>query len=327
VDVFLRIGTTVYKVRYTPVGGGALGSPIQTGVTTWRCTNSTCSTTMLIGSQTVSWTPVGDFLSWENAASTASRTQPYSFFNQPTAADAAATNLCPAFTGTWEPNGDDTADAYVQWPSLSYSLKQPTDASDSRGSLFSTGDVIPLDWLYPHKDDVLVRLVPSLGFDPLAAPDFRTAAYFEDHAVPGEGFLRLRNEAVRPLIPLGLTPLARSIRAFRSWYDGCPGCSSETGWNDIAAMEDPDWGCRETHLLIITDNVDECPSFDPCADVSSLSSQANVKTSVIAVGMPYNSQINCMVQNGHGEQFYPRTRQQIEDSLTDFFTNVVGVQP
>lgn len=327
VDVFLRIGTTVYKVRYAPVGGGALGSPIQTGVTTWRCTNSTCSTTALIGSQTVSWTPVGVFLSWENAASTASRTQPYSYFNQPMVAAAAATNMCPAFTGTWEPNGDDTADAYVQWPGLSYSLKQPTDASDSRGSLFSTGDVIPLDWLYPHKDDLLVRLVPSLAMDPLAAPDFRTAAYFEDHAAPGEGFLRLRNEAVRPMIPLGLTPLARSIRAFRSWYDGCPGCSSETGWNDIAAIDDPEWGCRQTHLLIITDNVDECPSFDPCADVASLSNQANVTTSVMAVGMSYNSQINCIAQNGNGEPFYPKTRQQIEDSLRDFFTNTVGVQP
>jgi hypothetical protein len=333
-DVYLRVGaSTVYKVRYAPVAGGALGSPLQTVVTTWRCSGPNCSTTTLIGSQAVSWTPVGDFLSWENAASTASRNQPYSYFNQPTVAAATAAGLCPASNGTWEPNGDDNGDAYVQpgqWPYLMYSLKQPTDASDSRGSFFSTGDVIPLDWLDPHQDDLLVRLAPNLVFDPLATPDFRTASYFQDHAAPGEDFLRLRNEPARPMIPLGLTPLARSIRAFRAWYDGClngSGCSSATGWNDVAATQDPEWGCRRTHLLIITDNVDECPSFDPCADISSLSNQADVTTSIIAVGMSYNSQINCIAHDGRGEPFYPKTRQQIEDSLRDFFTNVVGVQP
>lgn len=329
VDVFVRFGSsTVYRVRYTPVSG-TLGGPIQTGVTTVRCTNSTCSTFMPIGTQTVSWTPVSDFLSWENASSTASRNQPYSYFNQPTAADASATNICPTFSGTWERNGDDAADTYVQSPGVSYNLKQTTDTSDPRGSLFHVGDVIPLDWLDPHQDDVLVRLAPNLAFDPLATPDFRTAAYFDDHALPGESFLRLRNEPARPLIPLGLTPLARSLRAFREWFDGCPaskGCSSETGWNEVAEIEDPDWGCREMHLLIVTDNADECPAWDPCADVADLRHQAAVTSSVIAVGVQ-SPQLNCIANYGGGLPFYPKTRQQTEDALREFFTYVVGVQP
>jgi hypothetical protein len=326
VDVYVRMGvSTVYKVRYTPVSG-TLGGPIQTNVTTWRCSGPSCTTT-LIGTQTVSWTPVGDFLSWENASSTASRNQPYSYFNQPAAADASAMNLCPATAGNWEPNGDDLPDTYFQSLNLSYNLKQPTDTTDLRGSFFFSGDVIPLDWLDPHKDDVLVRLAPNLTLDPFAAPDFRTAAYFEDHAAPGESFLRLRNEGSRPLIPFGLTALGRSVRAFRGWYDGCSGCSSLTGWNDEAEVQDPDWYCRRTHLLIVTDNADECGAGDPCAEAAYLRSQANVTTSVIAVGMSLNAQISCIGQNGHGVYNYPKTRQQIEDSLREFFTYVVGVQP
>jgi hypothetical protein len=327
VDIYVRTGSsTVFRVRYAPVSG-TLGGPLQTNVDTVRCTNSTCSTFSPIGSQSVTWTPVGDFLSWESASGTASRTQPYSYFNQPTAADLTAMNLCPAVTGNWEPNEDDAADRFVQSPSLSYSLKQPTDTTDPRGTFFFSGDVIPLDWLDPHQDDVLVRLAPNLAIDPFATPDFRTAAYFQDHAVPGENFLRLRSEAARPLVPFGLAALGRSVRAFRGWYDGCQGCSSLTGWNDEAEVQDPDWTCRRTHLLILTDNAEECGGGDPCAEASYLRSHANVTTSVIAVGMSLNTQINCIASNGRGERYYPSTRQQIEDALMDFFTNTVGVQP
>ena len=323
VDVYLRVGaSTVYRARYEPVGGGSLGSPIQTNVTTVRCTNGTCSTFIPVGSQTVSWTPVGDFLSWENASSSASRIQPYSYFNQSAASDSVGQGLCPS-PAKWEPNGDDDADAYVQSPGLSYSLKQPTDASDPRGTFFAVGDVIPLDWTNPHRDDVLARLAPNLAVDPLAVPDFRTAAYFEDHPMPGEVFLRLRDESERPLVPLGLTALGGTIRDFRTWYDGCTGCASLTGWNDVAVNLDPLWGC----LLILTDSGEECSGPNTCADIAALNSQTGLKTSVIAVGVPYGNPVNCVVQNGKGVAYYVSTRQEIEDSLQDFFTNIVGVQP
>lgn len=317
VDVFVRAGYT-YRVRYEPVAGGALGSPLQTTVTTWRCLNSDCSANSLIGSQAVSWEPVGDFLSWESAASTASRTQPYSFFNQPTASDTGATGLCPSVASGWEPNTDDAADPFVSG-GISYNLKQPTDATDPRGPFFTYGDVIPLDWLDRHKEDVLARLAPNLVLDPLAVPDFRTAAYFQDHPAPGETFLRLADEAARPLVPFGPTPLGRTMRDFRGWFTGCTQCSSLTGWDDVAALEDPDWGCRRLHLLVITDSQEDCYSYDPCADVASLRNLTSLKTSVIGIGQSNLNPLKCMVYNGRGMAFYPKTRQQIEQALTDFF--------
>ena len=327
VDVYVRTSTGgLYKVRYAPVGG-SLGGPIQTTVTTWACNNSTCSAPFLLGSETVSWTPVGDFLSWENSTGAASRSQPYSYFNQSVANDSAAT-LCPALP-RWEPNGDDTADLHTQSGGPGYGLKQPTDASDPRGTFFSTGDVIPLDWNDSHRDDVLARLAPNLAVDPLAAPDFRTAAYFADHPMPGESFLRLKDEAARPLVPLGLTPLGWSLRYFRSWYDGCTqtGCPTTTGWRDVAYTYDAWWGCRKAYLLVITDSVDECSPVNPCTDVASLYAYSGMKTSVIALGMTPGNPISCMAQNGKGIAYYPLNQQQIEEALTDFFTYGVGVQP
>lgn len=326
-EVYVRISPTVYKVRYEPVAGGTLGSPIQTNVTTWRCTNSSCSTTSLIGTQTVSWTPVGDFLSWENGT-TASRTQPYTYFNQSAANDTLG-NACPNVAPKWEPNDDDTADLYTQAGGPSYSLKQPTDASDPRGTFFSVGDVIPLDWNDSHKDDVLARLAPNLSVNPLATPDFRTAAYFQDHPMPGETFLRLKDEAARPPVPLGQSALGWSLRAFRGWFDGCTltGCATSTGWNDVAQNQDPWWGCRKTYLLVITDSLDECSPLNACADVASLYSLTGMKTSVIALGLAPTNPISCMAANGRGLAYYPAVQPAIEEALTDFFTNTVGVQP
>lgn len=315
VEVYVRYGSTVYKVRYAPVSG-SLGSTVQTAVTTWRCSGSSC--TILIGTQTVAWEPVGDFLSWENA-STASRTQPYTFFNQSTASDSYASTVCSSSNGGWEPNGDDATDT-LSYNGIQYKLKHPTDATDPRGTFFSTGDVIPLDWLDRHQDDVLARLAPNLAVDPMAAPDFRTAAYFQDHALPGEGFLRLQDETARPVVPFGPTSLGWTLRDFRGWFTGCTQCSSQTGWDDVAFMQDPDWGCRRLHLLVITDSQEECSAMNPCADAAALRNQADLRTSVIGIGQhPLTNPLRCMVTEGDGLGWYPKTRQQIEQALTEYF--------
>lgn len=313
VEVYVRSGPYTYKVRYEPVSG-ALGGPIQTAVTIWRCGGGTC--TLLIGTQTVSWEPVGELLSWENAA-TASRTQPYTFFNQNTASGSSADTPCSGSLGGWEPNGD-SYDAF-QYSGGFYDLKQPTDDTDPRGPFFSTGDVIPLDWLDRHQDDLLARLAPNLVSDPFAAPDFRTAVYFEDHAVPGEPFVRLKNESERPIVPFGTNALGWTMRDFRGWFTGCTQCSTQTGWDDVAAMQDPDWGCRRLHLLVITDSQEECFTMDPCADAANLRNQTGLTTSVIGIGQSNLNPLKCMAYNGRGLAAYPKTRQQIEQALTDFF--------
>lgn len=320
VEVYVRVGSsTVYKVRHQPVSG-TLGGPVQTAVTTWRCSGSSC--TILVGTQTVSWEPVGDFLSWESAASTASRTQPYSFFNQVVASDNYATTTCSISDGGWEPNADDAADTPT-YGGIPYSLKHPTDASDPRGTYYTVGDVIPFDWLDRHQDDVLTRLAPNLAIDPFAPPDFRTAIYFQDHTLPGETFLRLGNESARPLVPFGLTSLGWTIRDFYSWFSGCGNkCPNADGWDDVAALQDPDWGCRRLHLLVITDSQEDCNTFNPCADVADLRNHTGLKTSVIGIGQSNLNPLRCLATEGRGLASYPKTRQQIEQALTDFFNFV-----
>ena len=319
VDVFVRSLGHTYRIRQQPVAGGMLGGPVQTTVTTVKCLDSTCTNNSPVGTQTVSWEPVSDFLSWE-AGSAASRSHPYTFFNQGVSNDSTATPMGCAFSGSWEANTDETADATVPG-GFQYNLKQPTDASDPRGTYYTSGDVIPLDWLDRHKDDVLARLAPNLILDPLAAPDFRTASYFEDHALPGETFVRLKDDSVKPLVPLGLTHLGWSVRSFFCWFAGNSNkCQNAGSWADVALSLDPDWGCRRLHLLIITDSLEDCTAMNPCTEIAELYARKGMKTSVIGIGQnSLASPLKCMVDNGRGLGLYPKTRQQIEQALTDYF--------
>jgi hypothetical protein len=72
VDVYIRpAGSgTNYKVHYVPAGAAGLGaSGITTTVSLFKCSNIPCSSTTLIGTQSVSWQLVGEFLSWDNGGS------------------------------------------------------------------------------------------------------------------------------------------------------------------------------------------------------------------------------------------------------------------
>lgn len=324
VSVYVRSSGMTYRVTYQPFGGGGLGTPIQTTVSTVRCSNGPCSSFIPIGSQTVSWNPVGDFLSFDNAASTPSRTAPETWFPQSAAADAAATYpQCSTFNSFlgWDPNTDSATD-----PAASgYNLRWPTDSSDLRGSAYSLGDIIPPDWLDDHRDDILTRLAPNLAIDPFATPDFRTAAYFEDARQPGESFLRLRDENVRPLVAIGPTSIYKAVAAFRRWFAECGsnGCNSPF-WADTAIVEDPLWSCRERYLLVISDG-DTCPGTNPNSDVAYLYAGWNVKTSVFAVGVAPTAEpvLSSMALNGGGEIFYPQTRQQLVDDLNSFFASIL----
>ena len=320
VSVYIRNGgTPVYRVTYQPVGGGVLGGPIQTTVTTVRCLDSSCTTFNPMGTQTVSWTPVGDFLSFDNATSTPSRTAPETWFPQSAAADAAATYpQCTVSTNLvgWDPNTDSATD-----PAASgYNLRWPTDSSDPRGDAYSLGDVIPMDWLDDHRDDVLARLAPNLASDPLAVPDFRTATYFEDTRQGGESFLRLRNESARPLVAIGPTSIAKAVTAFRRWFDDCTQCNNPN-WVTTAQVEDPLWACRQKYLLVVSDGGDTCTGSGPNADVANLLSKWGMKTFVVAVGVQTSSDmlLRGLAYYGHGDIYYPQTRQELVDDLNDFF--------
>ena len=205
-------------------------------------------------------------------------------------------------------------------------LKFDTTIS-SYGRPLDRGDVLPLDWATTNHDDFLRRLAPNY---PSATPDFRSAAYFEDTPVFASSNLRLRNSSQKPLVANGESPLAKSINDFRCWYlsSGTPGgkCNNNTypvGWEDLAAANDSEWGCRRPFLIIISDGEDSCTGGEsPTADVSNLNSKAGIKTWVVNFGGGNSGQLNSIAQSGKGELINVATRDELRDALADILGEI-----
>lgn len=314
VTFFVRSGST-WRVRYEP-RSGSYGAGLTVRVLVERCLNSSCGNRETTGDLDVDFEPLGEFATWDAGADRAERQR--GFFDQGEAADPLTGNTCAG----WDPNDDVPSDRHG-----GYSARWPTDSSDPRGSAFSVGDVIPLDWQADHKTDILRRLAPNLALDPTADPDFRTAVYFRDARNGGEDFLRLKNEAARPFVASGSTPLGNSVDAFRIWWAGCPQgtCPRSTGWKDVAAASDPDWGCRRKFLLILTDGDDTCPGPDACSSTASLFAQEGVKTYVVAFGVENRpgNRLTCMAANGgSGKPIYPQSKAELVKALEDIFGQI-----
>lgn len=315
VNTFVRHGGRTYRVRYEP-RTGSYGGALRVRVLIERCLNGTCSNRETTGDLDVDYTVAGEFASWDIGAGRGPRQLGY--FDQGVAADPITGNTCAG----WDSNTDTNSDRHS-----GYSTRWPTDSSDSRGPLFSTGDMIPLDWKADHKTDILRRLAPNLALDPSATPDFRTSVYFADKPASGEDFLRLKDEAARPFVASGSTPLGNSVRSFRAWWAGCAqgNCPKGSGWKDIAAAQDPDWGCRRKFLLVLTDGDDTCSGADPCSYTASLFAQEGVKTYVVAFGVENQpgNRLNCMAANGgSGTPIYPQSKDELVKALTDIFGQI-----
>jgi len=311
VTFYIRNSTTTYKVTYTPAGGSYSGT-IAVSVSVLKCNNSSCSSTSTIAGSPaiVIFTPVSDFLSWDNGNN---RTNPeLGYYGQTTASDSSDSNTCSG----WDPNTDATADKN----SGGYSLRWPTDSSDPRGGggasgPFSIGDVIPLDWKTDHKTDILKRLSPNY-VDGSTVPNYRIAPYFKDSRSGSETFLRLKDENQRPLLANGSTPLGFSVQQFRTWYSGCSAdtCGSLGGWVKVASSSDNSFECRQKFLLIVTDGDETCGG-DPCKYTKLLKDQYGVITYVVAFGVtatPGNT-LSCMADADH--LFYPKDKNELVDDL------------
>lgn len=314
ISFYVRHQAVTYRVQYTPLGGTP-GAAVSLRVRVERCLNASCSSRTLIGDPTLPYTPVSEFLVWQNGVS---RTEPVGYFDQAATADVSAGNSCSG----WDPNTDTTSDRFN-----GYSLRWPT-VTDLRGNLFSFGDVIPLDWQTDHQQDIQRRLAPNVVTDPLAVPDFRSSPYLRDLRSGAETFLRLKNELVRPLLATGSTPLGNSLRSFRTWYAGCAAgtCPMGAGWYAQAMAQDPDFLCRRQNLILITDGEETC-ALDPCPTAAALYAQHGMRTWVVAYGSdPLSSQMYCMAdQGGTIEPFFPRNPSELFQALQEIF--VAASQP
>ena len=318
VTFYVRHAGATYRIRYIPTGAWTPGVAVSFQVRRERCLNASCSAVDPAMTVTVGYTPVSEYLVWENGAS---RTEPVGYFGQTGAADSSAGNTCSG----WDPNTDTTSDRYNN-----YSLRWPTFTGDPRGTYFTQGDVLPLDWLADHREDIQKRLAPNLVLDPLAVPDFRTSPYLRDTRFGAETFLRLKDDWARPLVATGSTPQGNSLRNFRAWYAGCAAgtCPPTYGWYGVAAAQDPEFSCRRHNLVLITDGEDTCNSASyACSAAASLYAQHGLRTYVVAFSAnPVTSTVDCIADNGGTTApFEVHLRSELVQALKDIF--VAAGQP
>lgn len=308
VTFYIKQGTLFYKATYTPAAGSLPGaSAVNVTVRIDRCTNSTCSTTVLQGQTTVHFVKASEFVSWDAADSTNTlRTDPEMSFYGPQAMDAFAANSCAG----WDPNNDSSSDPYN-----GYNLRFPTDSSDPRGSSFTVGDVLPPDWTNDHNLDIQVRLAPNLAANPLATPDASISPYLRDTRTGFDLFLRLKDETQRPLIASGATPILYSLQSFRSWYPN---------WRNVALAQDPLFSCRKQAVVLLVDAVETCSTSSTCTAANDLRFLYGVQTYVIGFGDLASSAstvVSCIAaEGGTTSPLFPATKSDLNTTLSNIFT-------
>jgi hypothetical protein len=350
--VLLGSGGVNYMVQYRPnavvnntstCGGGSdpcdAPSTMQVTIRVEQCgSNEDCRTSQrtLVAERTYNYELLGDFVSWDNGATRGRLDREGGFFDSYN----DLTNVSGTCEG-WEPNkttgfvdattDDDSYTGCNPNVDATCSHKFATTLApipDAKDFLVSKGDVLTLDWRSgrENRDETRNRLAPNLTLGE-AAPDFRVARYFRNVPETGESFLRLKNATARPLIPSGSTPLGYTIRDFREWYAGCDhgNCPKNSGWRDLAAKYDADFGCRRVYLLVLSDGDETCPGPDACSGTAGLRAQEGIKTYVIGFGVENTSgnRLNCMAANGGtGNPYYPRNKGELVEILNNLFGQI-----
>lgn len=335
VSFYIRDGGRVYYVTYDDPGSAQdFNGDIQVRIRVDRCTGTPandpsngCNSSgerTLVGTVDVKMDRIGDFIMWDFRVSrTWAAGQSSGWFG---AQDSSSGNTCAG----WDPNDDSTADRGVAGDSdsnLKFLTIDDPATPDRDPVAFDYGDVLPLDWQRDNKGALLDRLASRLnGGDPTSDPEaFGNATYLANGRAGGEAFLRLANSTQHTLVPSGSTPLGYTLGSFRSWYRGClnGSCPSSTGWDDIAATNDPTWACRQKFLVVLTDGDDTCPGRDPCSFTASMRAQDGILTYVVAFGLENTAgnKLNCMAANGGtGDPIYPQNKQELVDALQ----NILG---
>ena len=324
-----------YRVTYSPNGTVTYGATsFSVNVEVARCTNTNCSSVAANPpTLPITFDLVGDFVMWDFGVER--EWEQGGYFG---AISSTAENTCGSSSANdtgWDENADTSFDVNA----AGYNLRFPTTADPIGGrddgigmEFFDYGDRLPLDWTTDHKEEILRRFAPSriLGEDPSVNDGFSVARYLRDRRLSGQDYLRLKDEAVRPLIPNGSTPLGHALSGFRDWYceekSASRSCKQGGGWLKVAQEQDPLWACRPKYLLVVTDGDDTCPGRDPCSYTASLRAQTGILTYVVAFGVENSSQnkLNCMAANGGtGDPIYPQNKQELVTALRDIFSEIL----
>lgn len=330
--VWYRRDGTVYRLVFSPAVN-ADGQPFAYGDVDFAVNveRTACPTSSCNGAQetkTIYFELVSDFAAWEGAL----RRPPMrgnGFFHYQT--NVAATNTCNGLepnndrNGNVDPNlsnaNDDTWWDYTyKWPTTEDPRRTSVlDANGDPVDWFDVGDFVPLDWL-SHQDRLLQeRLAPNI-VGGAAAPDFRTAVFWQDDHLstsdpnsPTNRRLRLENEDERPLLAYGSTPIGGSLEDFRTWY---------SKWSLPAAERDIDWACRQKYVLFLTDGNETCGG-DPCEAAAQLLKEG-VKTYVVGFGLDdTSSNLGCIAREGGTEEpILPRNKDELVKALEDILLEI-----
>jgi hypothetical protein len=202
------------------------------------------------------------------------------------------------------------------------SLGQPTTA-DPQGrtpaTLWSIGDMIPLDWLDSHHTQIMQRMAPNL-LGGAGTPDFGISDYFADHLQTNESALRLKNNVQRPLGPDGGTPTGGAMQGIVDYLATTTSSNSFfPGFLNKASNPttgDPNFNCKSVYLIIVTDGLASDGS-NACTEAATLrtltyknylgvTATLPVRTYVVGMGQGatitvpsgYTNTLQCSADNG-----------------------------
>jgi hypothetical protein len=319
--LYLRVpnGSTRYRVRYS----GAItygSSSIAVTVRVAACTNNKCSTVGTETTKTINYTLIDQFIHYDNRiARTATPGQfAEGWFGEQ---DSSVSNTCSGWDTNTDTGNDDNSSGYnLKQPNGTPFYDPPNTANDWR---FVPGDSIPMTWTQDNVQQILRRLAPD-DPDLVGNEAFATARYLNDNRLAGQTYLRYKDTNKRVLLPNGSTPIGHSLKTFRTWYRGCSddgNCNGGTGWDDIAAVNDSQWGCRRKFLIFLTDGDDTCSGGDTADMTEAIIEHDNVGVFVVAFGVQgvSGNQLDQMANRG-AEVIYPQNKQELVDALT----NILG---
>ncbi len=205
-------------------------------------------------------------------------------------------------------------------------LKQETSLHANTTADWRTqdvGDMLPFRWSATNREGFFRRLAPNWS-DGVAQADleFGVAAYFTD--VPAaDGYLRLRNPALTPMVPYGASPIGKALADWRCYYlgqnIGGNKCRQQEqpfgdGYDDLAAQFDSEWGCRQVYQIIIGDGENNCGGESPSADTANLR-RNRIQSWVINFGGPEASDLRPLAQNTGGKYITAANRQELKNEL------------
>ncbi len=362
----------LFKVVYSPVTVSLGASQIKVNVDVTKCENPFSCLSPVLESGTVVYDLVSDYVALDGPTQREPMRLGGYFHGQTNTSGIQDPSSCEGIEGNEDSSCDVAAgeicDPFppASNPTPGYNLRWPTDSSDARSDphdppvsgispnrLFDVGDFVPLDWQDQHTEILAGRMAPNI-LGGATVPDFRTAVYFSDTLAVGdsplltERLLRLKHEKIRPILPLGRTPLGESLLEVQNWYEK----ADDVGWADVASTDDPEWACRTKAVLMLTDGRDECAlrGFqNPCPIAAELydpddalgftpeeEELRRVETYVVGFGLPAGdaSDLRCMAQNGRtlaevditGDDpylFLPENRDELAEDLKEIFLGLL----